>query len=142
MNQTSFSWTVNGIANQVPGEIVSALVSNALENRNSKGKKRPCVFIAREGGLAWVLPLTGKDHYASGELRIPVPEPLELGLNRQGYLWGAELMKISVLDIVDNIGYVHPPLVDLMVEMNLLAPEEVEVLSLVAKDHHPNHAGT
>jgi hypothetical protein len=88
-----------------PGMVVLAWVRNPFENPLSTGKIRPVVLVEREGGHWRVMGLTTKSRYRSGQKRVAVPAPTQVGLNGPGYLWGDGLTPVCALDLERPIGW-------------------------------------
>ena len=124
---TPLGWVYGGPAHFAPGEIVIAAVYNWAQNPKSEGKERPCVFVSRSEGSAWLLPLTSQRYYGNGELRIPIADPFGLGLLRKGYLWSQSLTKVSVLDVFDHVGYVHHAATEQIAHLGLLNQEDFDL---------------
>lgn len=93
-----------------PGEVVTALVANPLENPLARGKTRPVVLVRRDGCRWFVMGLTTLPAYGSGAPRTQVPHPDVVGLRGPGFLWGERLTSISVIDIDRHIGWVDADL--------------------------------
>jgi len=123
---TPKGWVYGGPADLAPGEIVIAAVYNRVQDPKSLGKERPCVFVSRNEGSAWLLPLTSHQFYANGNPRIPLVNPFGLGLLRRGYLWTPSLIKSSIMDIFDHVGYVHRAAIQQIAELGLLNYEEFD----------------
>lgn len=99
MNSTTF-------AAHRTGAIAWALVRNPIEDPGSKGKSRPTVLIRREGSVWLVAGLTKQSHYkTTGEPRIPVAHWAEVGLQIPSYLWSTHLVRVSVLEVFDVMGF-------------------------------------
>lgn len=111
-----------------PGEVVTALVSNPLENSASRGKLRPVILVRRDGSRWHVMGLTTKPIYRSGAPRQPVPNPLCVGLNRPGYLWANRLTGVSVLDIEGHLGWVDLALATAVITQAHLGPADSRAL--------------
>lgn len=93
-----------------PGELVTAIVSNPLENPLAQGKARPVVLVRRDGCRWFVMGLTRLPTYATGAPRTPVANPHAVGLNGPGFLWGERLTGISVIDLERHLGWVDADL--------------------------------
>ena len=119
-------------AHGIPGEVVTASVSNPLENPNSRGKIRPVILVRRDGGRWWVMGLTTNPAYANGRARTPVRRPYDVGLNAPGYLWGDRLTALSVLDIERHLGWVDAALAADVILQAALPPRDAAALVLAA----------
>ncbi len=126
-SSTRPGWVSTGPAHLAPGEIVIAAIYNAHQDPKSQGKERPCVFVSRSGGSAWLLPLTSQRYYSNGELRIPIADPVGLGLLLQGYLWSPSLTKASVIDVFDHVGYVHRAATEQIAYLGLLNQKDFDL---------------
>jgi hypothetical protein len=93
-----------------PGELAIAHVRNPLENPDSKGKPRPVVLVRRDNSRWFVMGLTTRRTYSNGAPRTPVPNPLAVGLDGPGYLWGDRLTAISTMDVDRHVGWVDAEL--------------------------------
>jgi hypothetical protein len=100
-------------ARHEPGEIVTARVSNPLENPGTKGKSRPAILLKREGARWLVMGLTTRSHFADGTPRRYVPSSMASGLAGKAYLWG-RFTWICTLDVGDHIGRASPELLALI----------------------------
>lgn len=122
---TGRRWSV---AHGQPGELVTALVGNPLENPAALGKLRPVVLVRRDGCRWHVMGLTTNSRYRTGAERQAIPNPRAVGLDRPGYLWADHLTAISVLDVRRHLGWVDPPLAQLVAMTADLAPVDAAAL--------------
>ncbi len=81
------------------GMVVWARVFNAIEDRTSKGKKRPCIVIEREGGHYVVIRLTTNQYCHDGTRRVDLPRQEAVGLCKRTYLSDLSTRNVSVLDV-------------------------------------------
>lgn len=112
----------------LPGEVVLAGVRNPLENPGCSGKFRPVALVDRVAGHWRVMGLTSKSTFASGKPRTPVPNPLRVGLNGPGYLWGDKLTNVSALDIGRHLGWVDLDLAMSVIREARLTPQDARGL--------------
>ena len=120
----------------VPGELVTASISNPLENAASRGKVRPVVLVRRDGGAWLVAGLTTSALYRTGGARTPVPNPTAVGLRGPGYLWGAKLTRVCALDIDRHIGWVDAALAAVIIRQACLRPDDAAALVLAVERAH------
>ena len=105
------------------GDVVIINLLNALENRATKGKKRPAVLIRREGGHWATMGLTTNPRYTDGSSRVAIPHPSDVGLRGPGWLWGERLANVSTLDIGPRIGQVDQEMADAIIDLARLEDE-------------------
>lgn len=70
-------------AHHKPGEIVTAVVRNPLQDPKTTGKARPVILLRRDGAWWLAMGLSTLDHFADGSLRRRVPNPLPCGRPRR-----------------------------------------------------------
>lgn len=119
-------------AQDEPGELVTAAVTNPLENPGATGKVRPVILVRRQASRWHVMGLTSRSTYRNGQPRTPVPNPAAVGLRGPGYLWGQRLTAISVLDVYRHLGWVDTDLAEVLMAQANLCPDDVPTLV-----HHP-----
>lgn len=113
-------------AHFLPGEIVTGIVRNPLQDPNYKWKARPLVLLRREGAAWLVMGLTTLPNHADCTPRCRVPNPLSCGLgDGDSYLWG-RASRVCALDIGDHIGYADEDLLAVLatigVEVDMAEP--------------------
>lgn len=116
-----------------PGEVVVATVSNPIQNRASKGKRRPVVIVCRDGARFGVMGLTTLASYANGRPRTAVPNPTAVGLDGPGYLWGQRITWVCVLDVHTHIGWVDEALATLIARQAALGQADARALLAAAE---------
>lgn len=86
-----------------------------FEDPQSLGKLRPMILLGCRDGCQWkTMGLTTNPTYLDGRPRTPIPNPAELGLTGQGFLWGSRLTRISVLDLYAHIGWASKEVLELI----------------------------
>ena len=100
-----------------PGHIVWASVLNPLENPDSVGKLRPVVLVSGTSTHWRVMGLTTKRSYEGGNPRRPIPNHLNVGLPKPGFLWGDKLTRITVESVESFIGFADDPLVEEIIDL-------------------------
>lgn len=115
------------------GDVVLAAVRNPFENPNSKGKYRPFVLVRRRGGHWCGMGLTTKPRYANGVPRVAIPDPLAVGLQRQGFLWGDRLTNVCVLDLRNVLGVVDTALAEALISLVSLGAADAAALREAAQ---------
>lgn len=114
-----------------PGCIVWCKVMNPNEDHRSRGKCRPVVLVAREGGHWVVMGLTTNSTYSDGSPRVAIPAPSQVGL-RPGFLWGSRLTRVCALDVYDEIGVCHASLAEAIIALAHLRGHWAQGLRLAA----------
>ena len=102
-------------ATDLIGEIVWAMVSNAIENRSSRGKWRPVVRVVSNGGQWGCVGLTTKATAADGRSRPAVPNWESAGLPSPGWLWGDRLVRVATIDVGSHIGWLDRELAGVII---------------------------
>lgn len=87
------------------GEVVTVTVHHPLEDPQAAGKRRPAILLDRPGPRWRIMGLTTKPSYANGQPRLAITDPRALGLDRDGYLWGAPTF-VAASDLHRHIGWV------------------------------------
>ncbi len=107
-----------------PGEIVNVKIFNGIENPGARGKERPGLLVAEDGGHWWVLGFTSQREYKTGDMaglvRRQVREPERYGLTRPSYMWSSRLARVSKIDVSDHFGFADRQLVDDVIEFTNL----------------------
>ena len=114
------------------GDVVTVNLLNALENRRTRGKRRPAVLIRRENGHWATMGLTTNSRYENGAPRIAIPNPQAVGLRGPGWLWGDRLTNISVLDIETRIGRVDEAMAEAIIALAQLEDDDAAALRVAA----------
>lgn len=114
------------------GDVVIVNLLNALENRRTSGKRRPAVLIRRENGHWGTMGLTTNPRYQDGTPRVGIPDPQAVGLRGPGWLWGARLANVSVLDVDSRIGRVDIALAEAIIALSNLDAEDAAALRSAA----------
>jgi len=83
------------------------------------------MVLVRRVGPHWMAAgLTTQATRADGSPRVALVNPRWAGLWGPGYLWGENLTRVSVLDVGDHIGWVHPELLGQIEETVRLNAED------------------
>lgn len=128
----SFDSTCHDDGQRCAGDVVIVNLLNALENRSTSGKRRPAVLIRRENGHWATMGLTTNPRYQGGGSRIAIPDPQAVGLRGPGWLWGARLANISVLDIEPRIGQVDEAMAEAIIALAQLDDDDATALRSAA----------
>jgi hypothetical protein len=120
-------------ATGAPGEVVTAVVSNPLENPRATGKVRPAILIRREGSRWAIAGLTTRSRFRSGVERPAVPDWAEIGLRGPGFFWARKLTQIGVMDVRDHLGWVSASVASALFEHVELTANDVVALSRCAE---------
>lgn len=120
-------------AHHRPGEIVTAVVRNPLQDPNYKWKARPLVLLRREGAKWLVMGLTTLPNYTDCTPQRRLPNPLSCGLDDgDSYLWGRASW-VRALDIGNHIGYADEDLLAVLtaigIEVDMAEPIEQSLSS-------------
>lgn len=116
------------------GDVVIINLLNALEDPNTKGKRRPAVLIRRQNGHWATMGLTTNPRYRDGTPRVSIPSPGGIGLRSPGWLWGNRLANVSVLDIGHRVGHVDRATAEAIVDLAQLDDDDAAALRLAASD--------
>lgn len=115
------------------GDVVIINLLNAIENRQTTGKRRPAVLIRRENGHWKTMGLTTNPRYRDGGARVAIPDPRAVGLRRPGWLWGNRLSNVAALDVERCIGRVDEAMADSIIELAGLDDDAAAALQDAAK---------
>jgi hypothetical protein len=113
------------------GEIVTAMVLNPIQNPETTGKPRPVVLVAKRklpGGWWDCMGMTTNPVYKNGRIRVAVPNPSAVGLDKQGYLWGPRLVGVPEGDLGYPIGWVDLALAEAIIDLAQLGPDDAAAL--------------
>lgn len=124
------------------GELVLVNLLNGIENRGTHGKVRPAALVRRDGGQWKAMGLTTLSRYGDGTPRTPVPNPTAVGLRGPGYLWGCNLVSISVIDIGRHIGWADAALAEAIIALAKLTEPDAGALRRAAKEHREEPPGS
>lgn len=127
-----FDSTCHHDGQRCAGDVVIVNLLNAIENRSTRGKRRPAVLIRRENGHWATMGLTTNPRYQGGGSRIAIPDPKAVGLRGPGWLWGRRLANISVLDIGPHIGQIDPAMAEAIIALAQLDEDDAAGLRVAA----------
>jgi len=120
------------------GQLRLARITNPREDPMSTGKVRPVVLVEPTTTGWLVMGLTTQPRYkTSGAMRVPVPNPLRVGLFGPGFLWGSRLTHVGTDSIHKWIGWIDAPLVRAITGLARVDHLAVIELYLAADLHDP-----
>lgn len=115
------------------GDVVIINLLNALENRQTTGKRRPAVLVRRENGHWRTMGLTTNPRYRDGGERVAIPNPGAVGLRGPGWLWGNRLANVAALDVERCVGRVDEAMAEAIIELAALEADDAVALQDAAK---------
>jgi hypothetical protein len=114
------------------GDVVIIRHFNSIEDPDARGKNRPAVLVHR-GPRAWqVMGLTTSPAHLDGVARVPIPNPMILGLSGPGFLWGGRLTTIDQPDILRRVGRADETMVEAILGLADLGGEDRRQLRAAA----------
>jgi hypothetical protein len=90
-----------------PGEVITGVIRNGIENRRALGKLRPVIVVdASNPGCLIVIGLTSKGTTQSGALRVEMVDKADWGWRGRSFVFGRRLTRLSRIDVGDHVGWI------------------------------------